>query len=137
MNALDVYKPEPLKWGRMPAALSGWEESLRADRFWGMLLDNVKASARVRDAIERSVVWLEMKRLPLPASRLDDAVQTMREAVFDCQQQMTLHGPSKSKTVARVQALREAWIASVGNLRAVVDRDMADLPPATWEGIDG
>nr|MBC8255047.1 hypothetical protein [Ardenticatenia bacterium] len=85
----------------------------------------------------KAVIWLEMKRLPEPALRLDGAVQAMREAVFACRQAMALYGASKAKTMSEVQSLREAWIASVENLRAVVDRVMAESPPETWEGIDG
>ena len=137
MNALDVYKPEPLAWRGLPDVLSEWAESLRMDGFWVMLLDNVKASARVRDVVAKAVVWLEMKGMADRAKKLDDAVQTVRETVFACRQAMVAHGPSKAKDVPEVQALRDTWVAAVENLRAVVEQVMAEVPPETWEGIDG
>jgi soluble cytochrome b562 len=102
-----------------------------------MLLDNVKASERVRDVVMKAVVWLEMKDFPNEAQRLDDAVQSMREAVFACRQAMAAHGPSKAQDVPEVRGLRDAWVAAVENLRTVVEQVMADVPYEVWEGIDG
>jgi hypothetical protein len=137
MNDPEVYKPALLAWRDLPDALSRWIESLRSDRFWVMLLDNVKASERVRDVAMKAVVWLEMKGLAEQAQRLDDAVQSMREAVFACRQAMAAHGPSKAKGVPEVRELRDAWVAAVENLRAVIEQVMANVPPEVWEGIDG
>ena len=137
MNAPDVYRPEPLTWRDLPDTLTLWAESLRSDRFWVMMLDNVKASARVRDAAAKAVVWLEMKCQSELARRLDDAVQAMREAVFACQKPIFLCGPSHAEHGPKVQALRNAWAASVENLRAAIEQVIADVPPETWEGIDG
>ena len=137
MNALDVYKPEPLAWRGLPDVLSEWAESLRTDSFWVMLLDNVKASARVRDAAMKAVVWLEMKSMAEQAQKLDDAVQAMRETVFACRQAMAAHGPSKAKGMPEVQVLRDAWVVATEHLRTVVEQVLADVPPGTWEGIDG
>lgn len=137
MNSADAYTPEPLIWNGLSDQLSGWKDHLRSDRFWVMLLDNVKASARVRDVVAKAVVWLEMKGLADQAKKLDDAVQATREAVFACRQAMAAHGPSKAKDIAEIQSLRDAWVASVENLRGVVDQVMAEVPPEIWEGIDG
>lgn len=137
MSAPNIYNPVPLTWRDLPDALSRWVESLRSDRFWVMLLDNVKASSRVRDAVAKAVVWLEMKGLAEQAQRLDDAVQSMREAVFACRQAMAAHGPSKAQDVPEVRGLRDAWVAAVEHLRAVVEQVLADVPPEVWEGIDG
>ena len=137
MNAPNAYNPVPLTWRDLPDALSRWVESLRCDRFWVMLLDNVKASERVRDVAMKAVVWLEMKGFPSEAQRLDEAAGAMREAVFTCRQAMAGHGPSKAKDAPEVRQLRDAWVAAVEYLRAVVEQVMADVPPATWEGIDG
>ena len=137
MNSPDVYKPERIAWGDLSDAMGPWVQSLRSDRFWSMLLDNVKASERVRDAAMKAVVWLEMKRLPDQAQRLDDAVQSMREAVFECRQAMAAHGPSKAKDLPEVRELRDAWVAAVEHLRTVVEQVMADVPSEVWEGIDG
>lgn len=137
MNKADAYNPVPLTWRDLPDALSRWVESLRCDRFWVMLLDNVKASARVRDAVAKAVVWLEMKGFSQEAQRLDEAVQSMREAVFACRQAVAAHGPSKAKDVPEVWELRDAWVAAVENLRIVVEQVMFDVPPEVWEGIDG
>jgi hypothetical protein len=137
MNAPNAYNPVPLTWGDLPDALSRWIESLRCDRFWGMLLDNVKASERVRDAVMKAVVWLEMKGLADHARNLDDAVQAMRQAAFACRNPVMLHGPSHAQYGNEVQARRDAWVAAVEHLRAVIEQVMADVPPATWEGIDG
>lgn|GEM_PF-6252959 len=132
-----IYSPVPLTWRDLPDALSRWIESLRSGRFWIMLLDNVKASERVRDVVMKAVVWLEMKDFPNEAQRLDDAVQSMREAVFACRQAMAAHGPSKAQDVPEVRGLRDAWVAAVENLRTVVEQVMADVPYEVWEGIDG
>jgi len=137
MNSPDVYKPERIVWGGLPDAMGPWVQSLRSDRFWVMLLDNVRASERVRDVAMKAVVWLEMKGLPDQAQKLDDAVQSMREAVFACRQAMAAHGPSKAQDVPEVQARRDAWVAAVEHLCAVVGQVMADVPPEVWEGIDG
>jgi hypothetical protein len=137
MNGPDVYQPDPLAWRDLPRASVPWVESLRSDRFWVMLLDNVKASARVRDAVTKAVVWLEMKGLTDQAKELDEAVQAMREAVFGCRQAMAAYGPSKAKDVPEVQARREAWVASVGNLCSIAEQVVAAVPSETWEGLDG
>ena len=137
MNVPHPYKPEPLRWRDLPSVTRAWIDSLRSDRFWGMLLDNVKASERVRDAAMKAVVWLEMKGFPSEAQRLDNAVQAMREAVFACRQAMAAHGPSKAKDVPEVRQLRDAWVEAVENLRAVVEQVLADVPPEVWEDIDG
>ncbi len=137
MNALDVYKPEPLAWRGLPDVLSEWAESLRTHGFWVMLLDNVKASERVRDAAMKAVVWLEMKGMADQAKKLDDAVQAMRETVFACRQAMAAHGPSKAKGMPEVQALRDTLVAVVEKLRSVIEQVMAEVPLETWEGIDG
>jgi len=118
----------------LPFHLRIWQESLQSDRFWVTLLDNVKVSGRVRDTVTKAVVWLEMKGMAEQAKRLDDACQAMREAVFNCKQAMTLYGPSKAKDIAEVQALR---VASVENLQNVAEQVIADVPPETWEGING
>ena len=137
MNSPDVYKPERIAWGDLSDAMGPWVQSLRSDRFWSMLLDNVKASERVRDAAMKAVVWLEMKGLPDQAQRLDDAVGAMREAVFACKNPVMLHGPSHAQYGHEVQARRDAWVAAVEHLRAVVEQVMTDVPPDVWEGIDG
>ena len=137
MSSSDLYRPEFLMWRDLHAAMGAWIESLRSDRFWIMLLDNGKASERVRDTAMKAVVWLEMKGYSNQAKELDDAVQAMREAVFACMQAMALHGPSRAKDVPEVQALRNIWVEKVENLRTVVERVMADVPPEVWEGIDG
>jgi hypothetical protein len=137
MNDPEVYKPALLTWRDLPDALSRWVDSLRSDRFWVMLLDNIKASERVRDAVAKAVVWLEMKGFPNEAQKLDVAVQSMREGVFACRQAMATHGPSKAKDAPEVQELRDAWVAAVEHLRAVVEQVMADVPSEVWEGIDG
>jgi hypothetical protein len=132
-----IYSPVPLTWRDLPDALPQWVESLRSDRFWVMLLDNVKASERVRDVAMKAVVWLEMKGLAEQAQRLDDAAGAMREAVFACRQAMAAHGPSKAQDAPEVQELRDAWVAAVENLRIVVEQVLSDMPPEVWEGIDG
>jgi hypothetical protein len=136
MNGSVVYKPEPLAWRDVPDVLTAWAESLRSDRFWVMLLDNVKASARVRDAVAKAVVWLEMKEMAGQANVLDDAAQAMRRSVFACRQTMVDHGPSQAKDVPEVQTLRDAWVESVEHLRSVVVRTMGEVPAGRWEGID-
>lgn len=56
----------------------------------------------------KAVVWLEMKGVAEQTQRLDDAVQSMREAVFACRQAMAARGPSKAKDVPEVHSLRDA-----------------------------
>jgi hypothetical protein len=137
MNKADAYNPVPLRWRDLPDALSRWVESLRCNRFWVMLLDNVKASERVRDAVMKAVVWLEMKGFYNEAQKLDDATQAMREAVFACRQAMAAHGPSKAQDVPEVRGLHDAWVAAVEHLRTVIEQVLSDVPPEVWEGIDG
>ena len=137
MSSPDVYKPERIAWGNLPDAMGPWVQSLRSDRFWGMLLDNVKASERVRDAAMKAVVWLEMKGLADHARTIDDAVQAMRQAAFACRNPVMLHGPSHAQYGNEVQARRDAWVAAAEHLRAVVEQVLADVPSEVWEGIDG
>jgi hypothetical protein len=137
MNDPEVYKPALLTWRDLPDALSRWVDSLRSDRFWVMLLDNVKASERVRDAAMKAVVWLEMKGLADHARTLDESVQAMPQAAFACRNPVMLHGPSHAQYGNEVQARRDAWVAVVEHLHAVVEQVMADVPPEVWEGING
>lgn len=137
MNRPHLYKPDPLRWRDLPNVTKAWMESLRSDRFWVMLLDNVKASERVRDVAMKAVVWLEMKGLADHARTLDESVQAMRQAAFACRNPVMLHGPSHAQYGNEVQARRDAWVAAVEHLHAVVEQVMADVPPEVWEGING
>jgi hypothetical protein len=50
---------------------------------------------------------------------------------------MAAYGLSKAQDVPEVRGLRDAWVAAVEHLRAIVEQVMTDVPPDVWEGIDG
>ncbi|HQL72606.1 MAG TPA: hypothetical protein PLD58_05465 [Phycisphaerae bacterium] len=114
--------------------LQVWENALRSDAFWGSILENAKASARVRDAVAKAVVWLEMKGFADQAKQLDDACQAMREMTYRCTHQPDIHRRGDDPGC---QALRDEWAESVKKLRTMVEQVMAHVPRESWEGFNG